>query len=157
MNWTDEETALLARLWGEGHSGAEIGRRLGKTRNAVLGRVHRDGLPRREEPQRAARPRKIRPAPALRPGARPGFPPPLGVPLLALEAGQCARPLWDDDAHPAVEAMTFCGRRLAKGARFSFCAGCAPRMLSAAPPGIAEAAAWTTAPWASPRSRRRAA
>lgn len=47
--WTDDRTALLRKLWGEGHSAAVIARRLGDvSRNAVIGKVRRLGLPQRQ-------------------------------------------------------------------------------------------------------------
>ena len=42
--WTDERIAALTRLWEEGITTAEIGRRIGVTKNAVIGKVHRIGL-----------------------------------------------------------------------------------------------------------------
>ena len=47
-HWTEEEEALLRHLWVKGFSASQIGKRLdGKTRNAVIGKVHRLGLQRR--------------------------------------------------------------------------------------------------------------
>lgn len=43
--WTDEKTDQLKRLWQEGHTCSRIGAQLGVTRNSVIGRVHRLGLP----------------------------------------------------------------------------------------------------------------
>ncbi len=40
----------LRRLWAEGHSGSEIGRRMGINKNQVVGKVHRLGLPKRDLP-----------------------------------------------------------------------------------------------------------
>ncbi len=48
--WTDARQALLAQLWDEGHSAAEIGRRMATTKNAIVGRAHRIGLPPRPSP-----------------------------------------------------------------------------------------------------------
>ena len=42
--WTPERIALLTQLWEEGITTAEIGRRIGVTKNAVIGKVHRIGL-----------------------------------------------------------------------------------------------------------------
>lgn len=39
--WSPERIAALKELWYEGVTAAEIGRRLGVTKNAVLGKVHR--------------------------------------------------------------------------------------------------------------------
>lgn len=54
MEWTDETISRLRVLWTEGHSTAEIGRRLGVSKNAVVGKAHRLDL--------AARPSPIRPS-----------------------------------------------------------------------------------------------
>ncbi len=49
--WTEAEIATLAQLWSEGHSTAEIGRRMGGlSKNAIIGRAHRSGLPKRASP-----------------------------------------------------------------------------------------------------------
>jgi GcrA cell cycle regulator len=65
MEWADETIIRLRELWDEGHSTAEIGRRLGVSKNAVVGKAHRLDLP-------------ARPSPIRREGERP--PPRLGPP-----------------------------------------------------------------------------
>jgi GcrA cell cycle regulator len=55
--WTPELMEQLAALWTEGHSTAEIGRRLGISKNAVVGKAHRLSL-------------KPRPSPLKRPPTR---------------------------------------------------------------------------------------
>ena len=52
MEWTDEVINQLRGLWAEGHSTAEIGRRLGVTKNAIVGKAHRLDLPARPSPIR---------------------------------------------------------------------------------------------------------
>jgi GcrA cell cycle regulator len=52
MEWTDEVISQLRALWAEGHSTAEIGRRLGVTKNAIVGKAHRLDLPARPSPIR---------------------------------------------------------------------------------------------------------
>ena len=42
--WTEDKTAQLLKLHGEGHSCSAIGRVLGCSRNAVIGKIHRMGL-----------------------------------------------------------------------------------------------------------------
>ena len=42
--WTPERIEMLTLLWEEGITTAEIGRRIGVTKNAVIGKVHRIGL-----------------------------------------------------------------------------------------------------------------
>ena len=48
--WTPDRISTLMALWGEGIPTSEIGRRLGVTKNAVVGKVHRLGLPKRNSP-----------------------------------------------------------------------------------------------------------
>ncbi|QCE32664.1 GcrA cell cycle regulator [Acetobacteraceae bacterium] len=55
MEWTDEVIERLKTLWAEGHSTAEIGRRLGTTKNAVVGKAHRLKLPTRPSPIKSRR------------------------------------------------------------------------------------------------------
>jgi GcrA cell cycle regulator len=52
MEWTHETILRLRSLWDEGHSTAEIGRRLGVSKNAVVGKAHRLDLPARPTPIR---------------------------------------------------------------------------------------------------------
>jgi GcrA cell cycle regulator len=52
MEWNDEIIGQLRGLWAEGHSTAEIGRRLGVTKNAIVGKAHRLDLPARPSPIR---------------------------------------------------------------------------------------------------------
>jgi len=83
MDWTEETIARLRQFWQDGHSTAEIGRRMGITKNAVVGKAHRLTLaprpspirrdlpeghvPRRSAPRRATGP--TLPAPNLPPVA----------------------------------------------------------------------------------------
>jgi len=52
MEWSEEKIALLRALWAEGHSTAEIGRRMNVSKNAVVGKAHRLNLPPRPSPIR---------------------------------------------------------------------------------------------------------
>nr|WP_294563484.1 GcrA family cell cycle regulator [uncultured Rhodopila sp.] len=109
MVWNEETIRHLRDLWAEGHSTAEIGRRLGVSKNAIVGKAHRLDLDARPSPIRREGPRPpsersaalarlagptlpplasaIVPAPAApvyaapRPAApRPAAPPPPGTP-----------------------------------------------------------------------------
>jgi GcrA cell cycle regulator len=66
MDWTTEAIDRLRGLWGEGHSTAEIGRRMGISKNAVVGKAHRLALPARPSPIRREASAPPRPAPARR-------------------------------------------------------------------------------------------
>lgn len=52
MEWTEDVISRLRALWAEGHSTAEIGRRLGVSKNAIVGKAHRLDLPARPSPIR---------------------------------------------------------------------------------------------------------
>src|SRR5579872_3735096 len=52
MEWNEEAIARLRTLWAEGHSTAEIGRRMGVSKNAVVGKAHRLNLAARPSPIR---------------------------------------------------------------------------------------------------------
>src|SRR5436305_8979298 len=52
MEWSDDVISQLRGLWAEGLSTAEIGRRLGVSKNAIVGKAHRLDLPARPSPIR---------------------------------------------------------------------------------------------------------
>ncbi|HBK08667.1 MAG TPA: GcrA cell cycle regulator [Acetobacteraceae bacterium] len=52
MVWNDETIRLLRDLWTQGLSTAEIGRRLGVSKNAIVGKAHRLELDARPSPIR---------------------------------------------------------------------------------------------------------
>ena len=84
--WTAERIERLIALWEEGVTTAEIGRRIGVTKNAVIGKAHRLAL-------------KARPSPLKSPPVRRrviGLPPPA-----------CTWP----QGHPGDKDFRFCGRR----------------------------------------------
>lgn len=65
MVWTDEKVKLLVQLWESGQSITQIGKALGMTRNAVVGKAHRIGLAKRASPiMRSEKPAQPRVAPA---------------------------------------------------------------------------------------------
>jgi GcrA cell cycle regulator len=75
MEWNEETITRLHSLWAEGHSTAEIGRRLGVSKNAVVGKAHRLNLPARPSPiRRDGAPSAPRPA-VLRRVVGPTLPP----------------------------------------------------------------------------------
>jgi GcrA cell cycle regulator len=88
--WTAARIATLMALWNEGLSTSAIGGRLGITKNAVVGKVHRLGLPKRHAPARAKPPEKPR-APVVK--------------LEDMKVGMC---LWPE-GDPGREGFGFCG------------------------------------------------
>ncbi|MBS0644263.1 MAG: GcrA cell cycle regulator [Proteobacteria bacterium] len=73
MVWNEESILRLRELWDQGLSTAEIGRRLGVSKNAIVGKAHRLDL--------TARPSPIRREPSVR-VERPATPPRVGGPTL---------------------------------------------------------------------------
>jgi GcrA cell cycle regulator len=78
--WTDEQIAEVKRLWTIGHSAKQISIRVGKSRNAVIGIIHRKGFNGRQPAPRVTKPRApkrqspaaliVRPATTPRPERR---------------------------------------------------------------------------------------
>src|SRR5258707_6655170 len=92
MEWNDETIARLRVLWAEGLSTAEIGRRMGVSKNAVVAKAHRLNLPARPSPiRRAGAQAGVARTPAPRRVTGPTLPP-LSTPLPA-EAGWSKPPL----------------------------------------------------------------
>ena len=52
MPWNNENVSHLRELWDQGLPTAQIGKLLGFTKNAVVGKAHRIGLERRPSPIR---------------------------------------------------------------------------------------------------------
>lgn len=50
MAWTDEMVEDLRKMWHEGLTTGEIGKRLGVSKNSIVGKVHRLGLSGRPSP-----------------------------------------------------------------------------------------------------------
>ena len=105
MDWTDEVIVKLRNFWAEGHSTAEIGRRLNISKNAVVGKAHRLSLPPRPSPirrdgatggtPRAAAPRRIQ-GPTLRTI--------MAAPKQTLRATPCCWPIGE----PGKPSFHFC-------------------------------------------------
>jgi GcrA cell cycle regulator len=85
--WTPTRVSVLIALWNEGLTTSQIGLRLGVTKNAVVGKVHRLGLPKRGSPIR----QKPKPAEVIS--------------LAALRPGMCSWP----DGEPGKDDFHFCG------------------------------------------------
>lgn len=146
--WNAKTEAALTKLWGEGLSAGKIGKTLGVSRNAVIGKAHRLGLAKRavaatdvkpvpvKAAPRKVPPRKVRapstgvpPAPLLRDDGAP-------VTLLTVGDGECR---WPVGPVPAGGAMQVCGH--ATDAGKPYCAAHAARAYLAAPekPKVQEA------------------
>ncbi|MDO9710244.1 GcrA family cell cycle regulator [Paracraurococcus lichenis] len=128
MDWTTEAIEQLRGLWAEGHSTAEIGRRMGVSKNAVVGKAHRLNLPARPSPIRREAEGQATPRPVAAP-RRTVAAPPLRepAPLRRPEAPAAAAPVTPPAAvvrpFPRVSARTCCWPIGEPGTpEFRFCA-----------------------------------
>ena len=93
IEWNDEQVNALVELWNEGLPTSEIGRRLGTTKNAVVGKAHRLRLSKRQSLIH----KKAPPAEVIRLGE--------------LRTGMCSWPLGE----PGTPDFQFCGRPAVPG------------------------------------------
>ena len=126
IQWSEERKTALKNLWPT-HTGSQIAKILGVSRNAVVGMAHRmklvsksphrsqGGRPKREpEPVLFFRPPPIeRPVPT-QPWSGPS------VPLLDAKADQCRAIVGSTDDFRGL--ATVCGDKIVEGQSFSFCA-----------------------------------
>lgn len=97
--WTDDRIAKLKKLWTDGLTTGEIGKRLGVSKNAVVGKAHRLGL-------------KGRPSPIRRAGTKPEPKKEARVYTLAdLTTLTCRWPIGD----PKEDGFHFCGKPVIHG------------------------------------------
>ena len=101
MSWTPELIASLENLWNDGLTTTEIGRRLGMSKNAVIGKAHRLGLSGRPSPIRRET-RQARPARRIVTG--PVCQWPIGDPRL---------PGFHFCGEPALPGKPYCGSHCA--------------------------------------------
>jgi GcrA cell cycle regulator len=100
--WTDEEKAILAKMWADGASSAEIGSVLGKNRNAIIGQAHRLGLPKHQHTSRRSlkdTPRK--PKEAYVKSSTP-LPPRVVAPLIITSSGVSFMDAKDSQCHAII-------------------------------------------------------
>lgn len=133
LAWTDQRVELLVTLWADGLSAAEIAKQLGGvSRNAVIGIVHRRGLPKRmgaSSPTAAAKagaarristPRSLKIAGRGTVFVQAEAPPPRAVvpfrdeppglrDVMSVRAFECRWPIGD----PGDDGFTLCGQSAA--------------------------------------------
>ena len=95
FEWTEDHIKTLIALWEEGLTTSQIGERIGITKNAVVGKVHRLGLPKRGSP--------IKPKPEKKKTNV--------VSMAQLRPGMCVWPIGD----PATDDFYFCGAEAMEG------------------------------------------
>jgi GcrA cell cycle regulator len=113
MVWNEETIRHLRDLWAEGHSTAEIGRRLGVSKNAIVGKAHRLDL-------------DARPSPIRRDGPKPSAERPVSYPRVA---GPTLPPL----ASTAIHSVASPGGGLPGAGSPMWGVAAAPARVSAVP------------------------
>ena len=134
MEWTEAVIAELRRLWAEGLSTAEIGRRLGVSKNAIVGKAHRLALSPRPSPIRRGASENAAPSPPRRvsgpnlpPLAQAALPPVADIPIARAQPqlrpvappvarsgarfSACCWPIGD----PGTSSFHFCGTEAIQG------------------------------------------
>jgi len=102
MTWTTEKIKQLKKLWSKGKSTVEIGRELGISKNAVVGKVHRLELNARPSPIKKETPVKV---------VKKKAPKQENVSLLDLKLNSCRWPIGD----PKDSDFHFCGKDTVTG------------------------------------------
>lgn len=117
MSWTDERIETLRKMWDSGLTATQIAEELGGvSRNAVIGKAHRLGLPARpspvkpNEPKAAApaAPAEPKPAPAPRESVAAAPPPPAAPRAPAAPVAEAAEPVAaapDKPAGPVLRSV----------------------------------------------------
>ena len=123
VQWTEEDKRILTEMWSD-HSAGAIAKRLGRTRNSIIGMVHRMRLP-RKTPAPDNKPRPVRtpkllkvhvmvkPLPVTQPEAGKG------IPILEAASNQC-KAVIESSTGPDGLALV-CGQPVTPGRFFEFC------------------------------------
>lgn len=106
--WNDERLEKLKELWTQGLSISQIGEALGVSRNAIAGKAHRMGLPKRPSPisrTKAEKPKVVMPEVAE------NLPLRLELRQLEWSRSKCCWPTGD----PKKNGFVFCGDVIVPG------------------------------------------
>ena len=106
--WTDERLDKLKKLWAEGWSISQIGEALGVSRNAIAGKAHRMGLPKRPSPISKTKTEKGKP---LNDKGEQDLPLRLELRQLEWSRSKCCWPTGD----PKKNGFAFCGDTVVPG------------------------------------------
>ena len=106
--WTDERLEELKKLWAQGLSISQIGEALGVSRNAIAGKAHRLGLPRRPSPISKPKAEKPKVEPVVE---EQDLPLRLELRQLVWSRSKCCWPTGD----PKKNGFVFCGDTVVPG------------------------------------------
>lgn len=113
LQWTEDRLKKLKTLWEKGLSISQIGEELGVSRNAIAGKVHRLGLPKRQSPisgKSQAKPAAA-PKPKVEVAAPENLPLKLALRNINWSRSRCSWPIGD----PKTTAFKFCGAEVVTG------------------------------------------
>ena len=106
--WTDERLEELKKLWAQGLSISQIGEALGVSRNAIAGKAHRMGLPKRPSPISKPKAEKPKVEPVVQ---EQDLPLRLELRQLVWSRSKCCWPTGD----PKKNGFVFCGDTVVPG------------------------------------------
>ena len=106
--WTDERLEELKKLWAQGLSISQIGEALGVSRNAIAGKAHRMGLPKRPSPISKPKAEKPKVQPVVE---EQDLPLRLELRQLVWSRSKCCWPTGD----PKKNGFVFCGDTVVPG------------------------------------------
>ena len=106
--WTDERLEKLKKLWAQGLSISQIGEALGVSRNAIAGKAHRMGLPKRPSPISKPKAEKPKVVPVVE---EKDLPLRLELRQLVWSRSKCCWPTGD----PKKNGFVFCGDTVVPG------------------------------------------
>ena len=106
--WTDERLEELKKLWAQGLSISQIGEALGVSRNAIAGKAHRMGLPKRPSPISKPKAEKPKVEPVVE---EQNLPLRLELRQLVWSRSKCCWPTGD----PKKNGFVFCGDTVVPG------------------------------------------
>jgi GcrA cell cycle regulator len=106
--WTDERLEELKKLWAQGLSISQIGEALGVSRNAIAGKAHRMGLPKRPSPISKPKAEKPKVEPVVE---EQDLPLRLKLRQLVWSRSKCCWPTGD----PKKNGFVFCGDTVVPG------------------------------------------
>jgi len=115
--WTDERVETLKTMWAAGHSCSIIAGELGDiSRNGIIGKIHRLGLPIPDAKRRAILSRPVKPSIprplAVAPPPPPDAPPSLDLNIEALSDKTCRHP------YGTQAPYTFCGHSVERNSPY---------------------------------------